>query len=106
MKIWALISLLMIFSLCISEAPETPPETTLSPTTAPPTTMPPAKEDLSDYPNLTPEIIKAIQNYDDNTVLGPDETAYAEFMNKDTSLFNYVWEITPENLDTLQLYDD
>ena len=106
MKIWALISLLMIFSLCISEAPETPPETTTQPTTAPPTTMPPAKEDLSDYTNLTPEIIKAIQNYDDNTVLGPDETAYAEFMNKDTSLFNYVWEITPENLDTLQLYDD
>jgi hypothetical protein len=105
MKIWALITVLIIFSLCISESPTTtPPETTPSPT-HPPTT-PPAVEDLSAYGNLTPEIIKAIQNYDDNVELGPGETAYAEFMNKDTSLFNYVYKITPENLDTLQLYDD
>jgi len=109
MKIWALITILIIFSLCISSTPETPVPTTPQSTTAKPTqlpTTPPAKEDLSAYPNLTPEIIKAIQNYDGNVELGPDETAYAEFMNKDTSLFNYVYKITPENLDKLQLYDD
>jgi len=108
MKIWALITVLMIFSLCISESPTTtPPETTPYKTsTQQPLPTTPPSEDLSSYPNLTPEIIKAIQNYDDNVELGPDETAYAEFMNKDTSLFNYVYKITPENLDTLQLYED
>jgi len=106
MKILASISIIVIFSLCISETPETPPETTLSPTTAPPTTTPPAKEDLSDYPNLTPDIIKVIQNYDDNAVLNEEEKQYAEDLNKDPSLFEYANKITPENLKNLGLYWD
>ncbi|HHF09702.1 MAG TPA: hypothetical protein ENL32_01240, partial [Methanomicrobia archaeon] len=68
--------------------------------------MPPAKEDLSDYPNLTPDIIKVIQNYDDDAILDREETAYAEHMDKDPSLFEYANKITPENLKNLGLYWD
>ncbi|MCD6216077.1 MAG: hypothetical protein J7J92_03330 [Candidatus Aenigmarchaeota archaeon] len=95
----------ILFSRCLNSVDKTPTPTTISPTTTPPaTTSAPAKEDLSAYPNLTPDIIKVIQNYDDDAVLNEEEKQYAEDLNKDPSLFQYANKITPDNLLILKDY--
>ncbi len=104
MKLKAFIVLsLVLTSLCISqeETPTTTPEPT---TTAPPTTTQPLKENLSEYNNLTPEIVKIIQNYDENGELNEKELKYAELLNKDPSLFEFAKTISDENLENLNTY--
>jgi len=70
MKIWTLITILIIFSLCISSTPETTtPKTTSEPTTLPPTTLAPVNEEENALEEIDlPEyLIKKISGLDTDT---------------------------------------
>jgi len=88
MRIWALITVLIIFSLCISESPPetSPPTTTLTVTTPGPTTLPPTTTPVQTTPapvneelewgkenGLTEDAISYMEKYDSNKKISPFE---------------------------------